>query len=245
MHSFGVLTPWFSPRLTPHATRVVQALGHPIRAHRGAVLGAEDSRVTRLLFVQRGLVARTLVNPRRSQPLAWQLAGAGSLCGGCQNMYSGEHWPRRHVALRDSEVLEVPHELMLKIADRDVALHREMAAYCERSAMSDKLGMLVTQLSSNAERVRHFMAAALIHSGVRLAPSTEEAPSWLRLPPLPRRAEVAQAIGCSHDVLDRILLGMIESGDLERRPGALFVTRRLVEPSWEWLRVTLGAESRG
>ncbi|MEG2155464.1 MAG: hypothetical protein RRY41_10850 [Burkholderiaceae bacterium] len=237
-----VMTPWFAPRLSSYATRVVLQLGHCIPGRRGSVVVGEESRVSSLLFVKNGLVARALVHPGRSQPLVWSLSLPGSLCGGCQNLYSGDHLPRRHWTLRDSEVLEVPQELLLKIADRDVALHRELAAYCERSAMCDKLGLLVGHLAANADRLQIFLASALLAAGHDLHGSLGEE-SHLRLPPLPRREVVAQVVACSPAVVDRVLTEWIQSGDLKRGDGALWISRERALHSYHWLQQLLDSTS--
>ncbi len=236
------MTPWFAPRLSPYATRLILQLGHKVEGRRGSVLVREDSRVTRVFFVKSGMVARSLVAVGHGQPLAWSIATTGALCGGCQNLYSGDHFPRRHWTLKDSEILEIPHELLLKIADRDPALHHELAAYCERSAMSDKLGMVVTQIASNEERLRTFLAAALMNAGRDVGTSDEV---WIRLPSLPRRREVAKLIGCSLGVLDRLIVQWVQSGELRRDARSLWLARDLVAASHRWLQRLVNARPAG
>lgn len=235
------MTPWFSPRLSPYATRVVLKLGHRVPGSRGSVVVGEESRVSRLFFVQSGLVARASLHPARGQPLMWALSMPGSLCGGCQNLYSGDHFPRRHWALRDSEVLEIPQDLLLKIADREVVLHRELAAYCERSAMCDKLGQVVTNITANAERLQIFLAAALLSAGHDFDSIADE-DLYLRLPPLPRREVVAQVIGCSRAVLDRVLTEWVQDGDLQHRGGGLWFSRERALHSHQWLQQLLNGQ---
>ena len=96
MNQAPTILPWFSPRLSPSLTAVLQGLGHAMRVPRGEFVYRSPELFGRLMYVRRGLVVKALLEPNHDDPVLMTLSGTGGLCGSYKNLYVRDHMSRAH-----------------------------------------------------------------------------------------------------------------------------------------------------
>lgn len=114
MNQAPTILPWFSPRLSPSLTAVLQGLGHAMRVPRGEFVYRSPELFGRLMYVRRGLVVKALLEPNHDDPVLMTLSGTGGLCGSYENLYVRDHMSRAHWCVTTSELLVVNAELLLR-----------------------------------------------------------------------------------------------------------------------------------
>lgn len=129
MNQAPTILPWFSPRLSPSLTAVLQGLGHAMRVPRGEFVYRSPELFGRLMYVRRGLVVKALLEPNHDDPVLMTLSGTGGLCGSYENLYVRDHMSRAHWCVTTSELLVVNAELLLRICDQHAEWQVELSNY--------------------------------------------------------------------------------------------------------------------
>ena len=120
--------PWFAPKVSPALNTIVRNLGHRVDKSKGDVLYETGSMFERLMYVQSGTAARAVLMPGfEDTPFFVLLALQGSLIGCVETLYSKDSVMRRQWAVNNCEVLTIPKEILLKLADHEPSWHKELA----------------------------------------------------------------------------------------------------------------------
>lgn len=230
-------TPWFAPQLTPPLIRLMSQLGHRTFVPKGKVIFAKCSffSQSRIHYVKSGFVAQALIHTGSNFPMLVTLSSNGSFCGGEQEIYAKDPMPRKHWAVTDCEILSVPTELLRQLADRNISIHRELAAYAAQSANNDRIGMLISHMADDEQRLGVFAASMFLARGENLSAKCHPG-EWLELPKMPHRDLISSITMVNQRSMNEIIKSWVAAGDLAHRNGRIWLSAGRLEPSYKWLR---------
>lgn len=230
------LLPWFVPKASPAFAVLVRNLGHKVVHSRGDILYDSEKIFERLMYVQSGIAAKAVFLPGFETPFFLSLALPGSLIGCIDTIYAKDLLPRRHWAVSNCELLTVPKELMLKLADHEVEWHKQLASYNAYSNLSDRMGLMTSRASDSERRLGVFLVSFCNRSNASILEELEDIKKeWIVLSSLPPRRLIAQVIGCEVELVDRILLSWIHEGTFKKIHRNLLIRREKLLDDWNWL----------
>lgn len=236
MNQAPTILPWFSPRLSPSLTAVLQGLGHAVRVPRGEFVYRSPELFGRLMYVRRGLVVKALLEPNHDDPILMTLSGTGGLCGSYENLYVRDHMSRAHWCVTTSELLVVNAELLLRICDQHAEWQVELSNYSSASALSDRLGLIVNHVLSPRERLGVFWilcAQQFDKEFVRklATPGIE----WVVSPVVPPRRVAAFITNMGSTRVGEILREWRDGHTLRYRSRKIYVRRSVFFEYWKAL----------
>ncbi len=228
--------PWFAPRVSPALAVLVRNLGHKVVHSRGDTLYDSGNLFERLMYVQSGVAAKAVFLPGFDMPFFLSLALPGSLIGCIDTLYVKDQLPRRHWAVSNCELLTVPKELLLKLADHEVEWHKQLAGYNAACSLSDRMGLMVSRAGESERRLGVFLVSLCKRGGASVLDDLKDAKKeWIVLPPLPPRRLIAQVIGCEVKLVDEILLAWINEGTFKKIHRNLLIRREKLLDNFDWL----------
>lgn len=228
--------PWFSPRVSPALAVLVRNLGHKMTRARGDTLYESDSLFERLMYVQSGVAAKAIFLPGFDSPFFLSLALPGSLIGCVDTLYANDQLSRRHWAVSGCELLTIPKELLLKLADHEVEWHKQLAAYSAGCNLADRMGLMVSRAGESERRLGVFLVSLCNRSSQSVPDELKDAKKeWIALPPLPPRRLIAQVVGCEVEKIDEILLAWIREGTFKKIHRNLLIRREKLLDNMNWL----------
>ncbi|MCI6530259.1 MAG: hypothetical protein MR428_04100 [Mesosutterella sp.] len=228
--------PWFVPKVSPALAVIVRNLGHKVTKNRGDVLYKSDNLFERVIYVQSGIAAKAVFLPGFDTSFFVSLALPGSLIGCIDTLYANDQLSRQHWAVTGCELLTVPRELLLKLADHDGRWHRELAGYNAGCNFADRLGLMVSRAGESERRLGVFLVAFFLRSsGAAVQELHDDKKEWIALPDLPPRRLIAQIIGCEVSKVDEILLLWIRGGIFKKIHRSLLIRREKLLENLQWL----------
>lgn len=236
----STLFPWFSPKITPSLTAVLQGIGHSAHFSRGDVIYRSPELFGRLFFVRHGVVAKGLLEPSHSYPILVTMAGTGSLCGAYENLYVNDRMPRLHWCVTSTELLVVNPDLLLRLCDQHVDWQVELSNYSSLCARCDQIGLIANHLGSPEERLGAFWILHCLQFdkeilGKLATPGIE----WVVAPSFPSRSVAASVTGCSVDEIARVVRGWRNQHALRYRARKVFLKREVFAEYWGWIEPVL------
>ena len=205
--------PWFAPKVSPALNTIVRNLGHRVDKSKGDVLYETGSMFERLMYVQSGTAARAVLMPGfEDTPFFVLLALQGSLIGCVETLYSKDSVMRRQWAVNNCEVLTIPKEILLKLADHEPSWHKELAGYNAATTLADRIGLPID------EELR------------------DEKKDWLALPSFPPRKLIGQVIGCETSLIDKVVEDWQNEGSLKKIHRNALMRRTKLCEYFYWLQ---------
>lgn len=135
--------PWFAPKLSRSMRGVINNLGHRTVFMRGERIYESPGFFQKLMLVERGVVAKALLDPFHKDPLLISLSGPGAFCGSYETLFLQDRMQRRHWCMTTTEVVVANADLLLRICDQNPSWQRELSHYSSICAVSDRLGLLL------------------------------------------------------------------------------------------------------
>lgn len=230
----ATLLPWFAPRLSPGISRVLTSIGHKTELVRGGQIGTSPF-FKRVVFVRSGLLAQGVIHPVTNAPFMLTLSAAGSFGVLTRAIDAVDNLPRRYWAATQCEVFTVPPEIFLRVAEIEPAWNDELNRYALSRAICERLGLMVCQAASPAERLGVFLVSLVKAAGT---PNICALPvkSFVRLPTAPSRRLTAALLNCRFEQIDETLRGWMRDG-LMRMSGSKATVRADLLHTYEtWLQ---------
>ena len=214
--------PWFAPKVSPALNTIVRNLGHRVDKSKGDVLYETGSMFERLMYVQSGTAARAVLMPGfEDTPFFVLLALQGSLIGCVETLYSKDSVMRRQWAVNNCEVLTIPKEILLKLADHEPSWHKELAGY----------------KGDPHQRLGSFIYAYCSRSGLPIDEELrDEKKDWLALPSFPPRKLIGQVIGCETSLIDKVVEDWQNEGSLKKIHRNALMRRTKLCEYFYWLQ---------
>ncbi len=226
--------PWFAPSLSSAISRAVLNLG------RSSVLQKGDEIVSsvffkRLVFVKRGFLAQSLINPRSNTPFMLTLSGPmsfGSTAGVSMRL---DQLPRRYWAVTPCEIYTMIPEILLRLADVEKSWSTELSSYVLRRAACERLGFMICQMMGYEQRLGCFLLSALIASGVDFVRESKKKAPFIALPLLPSRKLIASVTSCPVEAHNETLRKWARDAVLQHKDGKLWMSSGALSEYWEQL----------
>ena len=230
--------PWFAPKVSPALNTIVRNLGHRVDKSKGDVLYETGSMFERLMYVQSGTAARAVLMPGfEDTPFFVLLALQGSLIGCVETLYSKDSVMRRQGAVNNCEVLTIPKEILLKLADHEPSWHKELAGYNAATTLADRIGLMVTREGDPHQRLGSFIYAYCSRSGLPIDEELrDEKKDWLALPSFPPRKLIGQVIGCETSLIDKVVEDWQNEGSLKKIHRNALMRRTKLCEYFYWLQ---------
>ena len=237
--------PWFSPRLSVSLSRVLQGIGHVVRAVPGEVVYRSPELFSgKLMFVKRGFIVKAMMSPLHEDPLLVSLSGPGALCGAYEVLYVKDRMPRRHWCATSAELLCVHSELLLRICDQNPEWQKELRGYAASCAVSDRLAMVINQTAGLEERSAVFVLLVGLSTESGFLDSIDNpGVEWLSIPALPSRTSASHVLGASREQLGVVLRRFLAEDAIRLRAGRWWVKKSAFMPYWERLRPLIESSS--
>lgn len=225
------LLPWFAPKLSHGVSRLILNIGRRCVLQKGQGMG-NSTFFNRVVYVKQGFLAQGLINPGGSAPFMLTLAGPGSFGITGRSIDHLDNLPRRYWASTYCEVMTAVPELLLRLAEVEPMLNKELAEYSLRRAVSERLGLMMCHAAQPEDRLGVFLMA-LVRSVMPQAVHTER--DWIQLPTPPSRKVIAAVLACSQSEIDRVLRAWCAQNRLRFEQGSLWVPRILLLHYTQWL----------
>ncbi len=239
----STLVPWFAPKASPALASIVRNLGHKTPHGKGDVLYESGSLFSRVVFVNSGVVARSVLVPGfEDSPFFISLALPGSLVGCVDTLYVKDQVHRKQWAVTSCDTLTVQKEIFLQLADHEPTWRSALESYNARMMLAVRLGMLVTRAGTMEQRV-----AAFIYSFCRRSDPLfdemllDQEKEWIPIPALPPKKLIAQIITSDIQLLEEVENKWLGSGVMTRVKRAVFLKKEILISNREWLSRFLGA----
>lgn len=210
--------PWFAPKVSPALNTIVRNLGHRVDKSKGDVLYETGSMFEDTTFFV-------------------LLALQGSLIGCVETLYSKDSVMRRQWAVNNCEVLTIPKEILLKLADHEPSWHKELAGYNAATTLADRIGLMVTREGDPHQRLGSFIYAYCSRSGLPIDEELrDEKKDWLALPSFPPRKLIGQVIGCETSLIDKVVEDWQNEGSLKKIHRNALMRRTKLCEYFYWLQ---------
>ncbi len=231
-----VLLPWFAPKLSQAVSRVVQSLGRRAVLERGQTLNS-SLFFNRLVYVHDGLLAQGVINPGGSRLFMLTLSAQGSFGATAGAVDAVDNLPRRYWAATHCEVLTLMPEIVLSLSEVDERLNHELASYALRHAMSERLGLMVTQAGSIEERLGVFCTSLLAAQG-QYAPEKSKASRqrWVASRVLPSRKLITALLAARGEEINDVVHRWADQGVLRWVNGEFALEAELLDHYWQWMQ---------
>ena len=234
MHQ-ALLLPWFAPKLSQAVSRLILNIGRRCVLTKGQSVGT-STFFNRVVYVKSGLLAQGLINPGGTTPFMLTLAGPASFGIAGNAIDRLDNLPCRYWAATHCEVLTAMPELLLRLAEVEESLNRELTEHALRRAVSDRLSLMICQAAGPEDRLGVFMVSLLAVSGPGGFSVLNTNHMWLRLPTPPSRKLLAAVLSCRQSDVDSVLRGWIAGGSLRFADGALWMKRSVLLHYLDWMQ---------
>ena len=250
MSSAGPFLPWFAPKLSRAMRGVLSNIGHKAVFSRGERIYESPGFFHKLMLVERGIVAKALMDPFHADPLLLALSGPGALCGSYETLYLQDRMERSHWCMTSTSVIIVNADLLLRICDQNPVWQRELTHYCSVSAISDRLGLLVVHSASAEERLGMVLiASSAVVCEDFLERLLNPNVQWVVMEALPSMRVVTSALSMTPAEVRGVLHAWAAEDVIRRRPHKVLLSRRRFVQYWSRMEPILstagakGAES--
>lgn len=232
--------PWFAPKLSRSMRGVINNLGHRTVFMRGERIYESPGFFQKLMLVERGVVAKALLDPFHKDPLLISLSGPGAFCGSYETLFLQDRMQRRHWCMTTTEVVVANADLLLRICDQNPSWQRELSHYSSICAVSDRLGLLVTHSATVEERLAIFLVANSISANQDFQDLLREGVvEWVALSVIPSLRVAASVINTSPEQIREVLRQWLKEDRIRYLSHKVLVFRELLSGSWQKIQPIL------
>jgi hypothetical protein len=231
----SIQVPWFAPALSGAISRAVLNLGRRVMLQKGDEI-VSSVFFSRLVFVRKGFLAQSLINPKSNTP--FMLTFSGPMSFGCTAGASVQldQLPRRYWAVTPCEIYTMIPEILLRLADVEKSWAAEINSYTLRRAACERLGLMICQMMGYEQRIGAFLLSALIASGNDFVRESQKRPPYVALPLLPSRKLIASVTSSPIEALNEILRMWVRDAVLVHQDGKLWMKARTLTECWDQLQ---------
>ncbi|MCF0253171.1 MAG: hypothetical protein HUK26_02405 [Duodenibacillus sp.] len=216
-------------------SRIISSLGHSFVLARGERFGTNPF-FDKVIYVKRGFLVQALLNPGSHTPFMMFMAGPGSLAAMSSAISSVDNLPRKLWAGTSCELLSISPEILLRLADVEPAWGEDLLSYGVRRAVSERIGMMVTQVADFDRRCGVFLWAVYCAGEPSAASKLASSATWLPLLNLPSRKLLMNVISSSRTTVDDVIRRWAADGMIVRKNHQLLVRRSFLHEQWQWIR---------
>ncbi len=220
--------PFVTHPVHPRLAELVRRVGVRKRVKAGAPLTPEDSPVTSLAILERGVALRTLGHGGKTSGLTLP----GRIAYGNLNFFTSQPCFGSYGAVTECEVTEVPQKLLKGILPLEPGLPLILCTQFELARQSDRLAFTLLSELPAPDRLKAFYLVwcAALGSAERSPDGTE----WITAPALPPRRVVARVVSASEVSVGTDAARWRRDGLLESSRQGFRARPALFDSVWEW-----------
>ena len=216
--------PWIPPREYEAIEKIYYKHGRIHRFTKNSILKC-GGECNKLFFLKKGLCCY-LVNYNREKPRMMALLPPGRAMGDLTCM-TGDIVNVTTYALRDSDVLTLPPDILEKYMQKDFSLAKAVLKTAVAKQECHLEGMIANFTLTPEERLKLFFK-------VMLAAAGKEEAEWNVMPLKLKIEEYGLIINATRVTVSRMISRWKEAGLIKKESGSIVVNKVLISDVYDW-----------